>query len=83
MDYVCTSGFLSVCVVRLWALWVRIVYARVCVYVSAFVGFIDVVLQALVNLIVGYLWVYVSVCVSLGLCVLFEMLDLDLVLALG
>lgn len=35
--------------------------ARVCVYVSAFVGFIDVVLQAMVNLIVGYLWVYVSV----------------------
>lgn len=56
---------------------------HVCVYVSAFVGFIDVVLQAMVNLIVGYLWVYVSVCVSLGLCVLFEMLDLDLVLALG
>lgn len=56
---------------------------HVCVYMSAFVGFIDVVLQAMVNLIVGYLWVYVSVCVSLGLCVLFEMLDLDLVLALG
>lgn len=74
---------MSVCIVSVSGRFGFVLCMHVCVCVSAFVGFIDVVLQAMVNLIVGYLWVYVSVCVSLGLCVLFEMLDLDLVLALG